>query len=302
MTAPSLRIDSHQHFWLRERGDYLWLRDDCEVFKPLLRNFEPRDLAPLLDAHLIEQTILVQAAATAGETDFLLQLADQHAFIVGVVGWVDLSAPDVEEQLARRSAQPKFKGIRPMLQDLADPYWIAQPTRLIALRHLQDLGLRLDALVRPHHLHALTQSLQYCPQLPAVINHAGKPQLGCSWDAAWADTWRRNMRSLAALPLTMCKFSGLLTEASQTASTSPAAAIAAVRPVWDALLEWFGPRRLMWGSDWPVLLLASDFDRWILVCETLIGELSPYEQTQIWAGNAQHFYGLQSSPTTLRSP
>lgn len=294
---PSVaRIDAHQHFWRRQRGDYTWLRDDDAALAPLQRDFEPADLAPLMHAHGVGQTVLVQAAATAAETDFMLGLADEQAFVGAVVGWVDLTADDLADQLARRRAHPKFKGIRPMLQDLADTEWISHPAQVAALQQVQRLGLRLDALVRPQHLNALARSLQLLPELPVVVNHAAKPVLGGDAgvaDAAALQAWRQDLQTIARLPATMCKFSGLLTQVRGPASGRVADDVAALRPVWDALLEGFGPPRLMWGSDWPVLRLASDYGHWLAVCEVLVGELSDSEQAQIWAGNAERFYALE---------
>jgi L-fuconolactonase len=179
-----------------------------------------------------------------------------------------------------------------MLQDLDDPWWIARPEPVAALGHLERAGLRLDALVRPQHLQPLASAIDTLPDLQVVVDHAAKPLLGLPADAAsWAQ-WQQGLQALALRPQTMCKFSGLLTEVRGAAPGSVADGVAAVRPVWDALLEWFGPSRLMWGSDWPVLLLASDYADWLAVCDLLIAELSPAEQAQVWAGNAQRFYAL----------
>lgn len=297
-----VRVDAHQHFWRRARGDYAWLREDDSALAPLLRDFAPADLIGLLEAHDVKRTVVVQAAATTQETDFILELAAGQALIGGVVGWVDFEAPDVEGQLLRRKAQPKFKGVRPMLQDMADSDWIGRPASLSALQLLQRLDLRLDALVRPQHLEPLLRALATVPELKAVVDHAAKPKLGQPLDLVAFNSWSRDLRALAKRTSTLCKFSGLLTEvAAATPISTVAQGVMAVRPVWDALLEWFGPQRLMWGSDWPVLLLASDYGHWVAVCETLIGELSSSEQEQIWAGNATRFYALPPSTATFES-
>ncbi len=287
-----IRIDAHQHFWQLDRGDYDWLRSDCERLAPLYRDFMPEDLAPSLIRHGIRQTVLVQAAPTAAEIQFLLDLADKHPFIGGVVGWVDLAGPDVEARIERLATHPKLKGVRPMLQDLPNPKWISESPQIDALHILHKRGLRLDALIRPDQLDALRQSVMRWEGLPVAVNHAAKPKLQDGWNATWAQLWRRDLRAIAELPQVMCKFSGLLTEAGALAHGSVAAGITAVRPVWDALLDIFGPERLMWGSDWPVGLLAADFEHWLQVSAALIGELSPGEQNLIWAGNAERFYDL----------
>ena len=285
--APAVmqRIDAHQHFWRPARGDYSWLRADVPLLAPLLRNFLPDDLQPMLAAHNVTQTVLIQAAASEAETDFLLDLAASNAFIGGVVGWVDVSRVQSVATLERWASNPKFKGVRPMLQDLPEADWIARAPHPDVLRALIRLGLRFDALVQPWHLQALLQFLRAWPELPVVIDHAAKPQLVRGWQADWAPQWRRGMADIAAHPQVMCKLSGLLTEA-------PTGAPQTLRPVWDQVLQWFGPARLMWGSDWPVLTLAGDYAAWVALSESFIGQLSLHDQGLIWSGNAHRFYGL----------
>lgn len=274
----SLRLDSHQHFWRMDRGDYAWLR---EAPAALQRDFLPSELQPTLLRQSVAQTVLVQAAGTVEETDYLLELAAEHAFIGGVVGWVDLSRRDSIATLERWSRQPKFKGVRPMLQDLPEPNWIATRALPQALDALASLGLRLDALVMPQHLQSLLEVLRARPSLPVVINHAAKPQLARGWHADWVPSWCQHMGELAALPQVCCKFSGL---------TAP---LDEVRPVWELLMQWFGPRRLMWGSDWPVLTLAGNYASWVERSAALIDALPEDEAVQVWRGTAQRFYGLQ---------
>ncbi|MDH6169809.1 L-fuconolactonase [Variovorax boronicumulans] len=288
------RIDSHQHFWRPARGDYAWLRADVPALAPLVRDFLPEHLAPLLQAHGVERTVLVQAADSEAETDFMLELATAHDVVGGVVGWVDLSAPDAVASLERMARNPRFKGVRPMLQDLPDDDWIARMPRPEAIQALVRLGLRFDALVKPRHLSSLVRFLKEWPQLPVVIDHAAKPPVGAHDGEAFA-TWRRQMAEIAALPQVHCKFSGLWGEAPQAAHHDVDVAVRAVRPVWDQLLESFGPARLMWGSDWPVLTLAGDYAGWIAVSEACIGGLSAGEQSQLWRGTAQRFYGLPTN-------
>ena len=289
MTA---RIDSHQHFWRISRGDYGWLRAGDPAVAKLMRDFLPANLVGTLKALGITQTVLVQAAASEAETDFLLDLADANEFIAGVVGWVDLSRPESVATLERWAHNAKFKGVRPMLQDLPANDWIAREPHAEVVQALVRLGLRFDALVKPWHLEPLLRFVKRHPQLPVVVDHAAKPQLVQGWQAHWAGSWRRHLASLAAQPQVSCKLSGLLGEAPPAASRSVAEGVDALRPVWDALLQWFGPERLMWGSDWPVLTLVADYARWVAVCDSLIGELSPPDQARVWQGNAQRFYGL----------
>jgi L-fuconolactonase len=284
------RIDAHQHFWQPARADYGWLRADDPELAPLYRDFMPADLQATLQAHDVTQTVLVQAAPSEAETDFMLGLAASSAFVGGVVGWVDLSRIESASTLARWAEQhPRLKGVRPMLQDIAAPDWIAHAPHADAVRAMQRLGLRFDALVKPQHLGALLQFVQAWPELPVVIDHAAKPQLVDGWDAGWAGLWRRQMAELAAHPQVFCKLSGLLTEAPASAGADE------LRPAWNHLLYCFGPGRLMWGSDWPVLNLASDYAEWVGVADSLIRELSPDEQANVWHGTAERFYGLRAA-------
>ena len=285
------RIDSHQHFWRPARGDYAWLRADRPAVAPLGRDFLPVHLVPLLQAHGVARTVLVQAAQTEAETDFMLELASAHEVIGGVVGWVDLSRPDAVASLERMARHPKFKGVRPMLQDLPDDDWIARMPRPDAVQALVRGGLRFDALVKPQHLAPLLRFLQDWPQLPVVIDHAAKPPLAAPDSEAFA-TWRRQLGALAALPQVCCKFSGLWGELPASAHHDVDGAVRLLSPVWEHLLKSFGPARLMWGSDWPVLTLSGDYTGWIAISEALIGGLSAAEQALIWCGAAQRFYGL----------
>ena len=286
------RIDAHQHFWRLARGDYQWLRPELPALAPLCRDFLPEHLQATLAEHQVVQTVLVQAADSEAETDFMLELADARAFIGGVVGWVDLSRPESVVTLERWSQRPKFKGVRPMLQDLPEAEWIVHAPHPEVMHSLLRLGLRFDALVQPWHLAPLLSFLRAWPELPVVIDHAAKPQLGEGWNADWARTWERSLAEIASHPQVMCKVSGLLTEAPPQALATHASAVATVRPVWEPLLQHFGPQRLMWGSDWPVLNLAADYARWVAISESLIRDLSPDEQAQVWHGSASRFYGL----------
>jgi L-fuconolactonase len=286
------RIDAHQHFWRPARGDYTWLDPQAPGLAPLCRDFMPEHLQATLAAHQVAQTVLVQAADSEAETGFMLDLAAAHDFIGGVVGWVDLSRPESVATLERWAQNAKFKGVRPMLQDLPDPHWIAHAPHPDVMHALLRLGLRLDALVKPWHLAPLLEFLSAWPELPVVIDHGAKPQLAQGWQAEWAADWRRGMAEIAAHPQVMCKLSGLLTEAPAPARGSHATALVSLRPVCDGLLEWFGPERLLWGSDWPVLTLAGDYAGWVALAEALIAELSAHEQARVWHDNAMRFYGL----------
>lgn len=286
------RIDAHQHFWQLARGGYGWLRADDPVVAPLVRDFLPEALMPMLRTHDVTRTVLVQAADSVAETAFLLGLAAAHDVIAGVVGWVALDRDEAASTLERLAADGRLKGVRPMLQDLPTDDWILQAPRPEALRTLQRLGLRFDALVRPRQLAALARFARAWPDLPIVIDHAAKPPLAADWGDEAMQAWRRDMATLAAAPQVCCKISGLLTELAPSDRASPARATARVRPVIDALLAWFGPERLMWGSDWPVLTLAGSYAEWVSVSDDLLGPLSAGERAQVLHGSAQRFYGL----------
>lgn len=284
-----MRIDAHQHFWRLSRGDYDWLDVSNPALAPLARDFEPADLAPLREAHKVMQTVLVQAAATEEETDYLLALADEHEEISGVVGWIDLADATRLPTLQRWSKHPKFKGVRPMLQDLPDANWLDNGPAPAMVQSLLDLGLRLDALVKTEHLPALTRFAARWQALPIVIDHAAKPALAQGWRAPWAKAWRNGLTELASQPNVCCKFSGLLTEMAD--HTQPAELIA---PAWQTLVSLFGAERLMWGSDWPVLNLAADYDTWVELAGDCIATLPAAGQAAVWQGTAARFYGLQA--------
>ena len=287
-----MRIDAHQHFWQLARGDYGWLRADDADLAPLVRDFLPDDLAPLLQAHAVTRTVLVQAAPSVAETQFMLSLASAHAVIGGVVGWVDLADAHAASQLDRLAEDGRLKGVRPMLQDLAADDWIVTAPRPDALRALRRLGLRLDALVKPRQLAPLARFARAHAELPIVVDHGAKPPLASAWNDAPMQAWRHDMAALAAAPQVWCKLSGLLTELAPSDLVTPESAAARLRPVVDALLGWFGPERLMWGSDWPVLTLAGRYADWVAVSDALLAPLSAGARAQVLHGTAQRFYGL----------
>ena len=287
------KVDAHQHFWQPARGDYHWMDAGDASLDPLRRDHLPQELLPLMHAASVSHTVLIQAAATEAETDFMLALAGQHSWVAGVVGWVDLAAGDAVQRLIRLAEHAKLRGIRPMLQDLPDPAWLVNAPSPQVWQAMEDLSLRLDALVNTRHLGALNDFVQRHPRLPVVIDHAAKPPLRAGWNSPAMEAWRIAMGVFAAQPQVCCKFSGLLTETALARNASAQAAIEAVEPVLHFLLETFGAGRLIWGSDWPVLTLAASYERWMSVCEALLSELAPHEQARIWAGNAQTFYGLQ---------
>jgi L-fuconolactonase len=276
------RIDAHQHYWNPDRGDYGWLTPDL---KPLYRTFGPADLAPLRIAERIDKTVVVQAASTVDETRYLLDLARNEASIAGVVGWVPLLDDDAPALIAELAREPKFKGVRPMLQDLPDDSWIANPALAPAIEAVIAHDLAFDALIFARHVDALETFIQRFPRLRIVIDHGAKPAIrdGAAGWQPWADGIER----LARFPQVYCKLSGLATEAA------PGWNEATLRPYVDHLLARFGPSRLMWGSDWPVLNEAGDYASWLAACETLTRHLSPSDREAVFGGTAAKFYGLK---------
>jgi L-fuconolactonase len=272
-------IDAHQHFWTTARDDYGWLSPDDAV---LYRDFGPSDLAPLIAEAGITQTVLVQAAPTLAETEYLLGLADDTDWVGAVVGWAPLDAPDVEATLEGIAAHPKLRGVRPMIQDIPDDDWMLGDEVGVGLRALAGLGLRFDALVHPRHLGRLRTLLGRHPDLRVVIDHGAKPEIR----AGRFDGWAADMRAIARETDACCKLSGLLTEAR------PGAGAEELRRYAAHLFECFGPERLMWGSDWPVVELAGGFSHWGSVSEALLAGLPEVDRAAIRGETARRFYGL----------
>ena len=275
------RVDAHQHFWKVSRGDYGWM--STPAVAALRHDFLPADLAPHLAQHRIERTIVVQAAPTTEETDFLLELAKSNDSIAGVVGWLDLEAADFPAKLERYARRQKFLGIRPMLQDLDDDRFILRGPVIENLKHLAKSGCTLDLLVFARHLPFALEALQAVPALRAVIDHCAKPDLV----TGELDAWRAGMSQLATHTSVACKLSGLVTEAR------PGAVAQDLAPAVEHVYSEFGPERLMFGSDWPVCTLASDYSRVVdLLCESLGSRLSEPTEPMIFGENACRFYGV----------
>lgn len=273
------RIDAHQHFWRPSRGDYGWLTPDLA---PLYRDFLPGDLAPLIGRAGISGTVLVQAAPTEAETTFMLALAEEHAFIEGVVGWTDFEAPDASTRIAALAAHPKLIGLRPMIQDLPDDGWMLRPELAPAFNALVSHDIVFDALVFPRHLANLTLLLRRNPALRAVIDHGAKPAIVSGEIAAWA----AGMATIARNTSACCKLSGLVTEVGADWSVSR------LRPYVEHLLAEFGPSRLIWGSDWPVCTLAAGYEDWFDATGRLLESCSAAEREAILGGNAARQYRL----------
>ncbi|MFL9876265.1 amidohydrolase family protein [Paraburkholderia megapolitana] len=275
------QIDAHQHYWDPARDDYGWLTPDLAA---LYRRFGPADLAPLRERAGVSRTVVVQAAATVDETRYLLALTRDEASIAGVVGWVPMLLPDTPALIGELAAQPKFKGVRPMLQDLPDDNWIANPELAPAVDALIAHDLTFDALIFARHVAPLEIFATRFPKLRIVVDHGAKPSVrdGAAGWQPWADGIER----LARLPNVHCKVSGLATEASHDWTE------ATLQPYVAHLLASFGAGRLMWGSDWPVLNLNGDYLQWHAVASELLGALPDAQRDAIFGANAAAFYRL----------
>jgi L-fuconolactonase len=273
------RIDAHQHFWrLAERGAS-WPPPELT---PIYRDFLPHDLAPLLDANGIDATVLVQSLPTRADTHFLLQLARATPFVAGVVGWVDLKAADAVQQIDALADNNMLKGLRPMLQDLDDTRWIDDPALDPAIDAMVRHRLVFDALVLPRHLPSVLALARRHPALGIVIDHAAKPSIA----SGAVDNWAAGLTALAALPQVCCKLSGMVTEAA------PGWTVADLAPYASIVLDVFGAARVLWGSDWPVVNLASDYAGWMDATSNLLALLSAGERDQVMGLNAIRVYRL----------
>lgn len=285
--TANTQIDAHQHYWDPARGDYGWLTPASST---LYRPFGPADLAPLRARCGVARTVLVQAAPSVDETWYLLDLARHDDSIAGVVGWVPLDDPLAPELIAELAREPKLRAVRPMLQDLPDDDWIAKADTARAIEALIVHDLAFDALIFTRHARALETFLARHRALRVVIDHGAKPPIreggesgeGTPGFAAWSQAIAR----LARFGQVHCKVSGLATEAAPDWSDET------LRPWVEHLLASFGAHRLMWGSDWPVLNLNGDYERWHASAQRLFAHLGERERAAVFGGNAAAFYQL----------
>ena len=271
-----LRLDAHQHFWRYDAAAYPWIGRDMGSLR---RDFQPDDLRPLLDTAGLDGCIAVQARACTSETDQLLNLAQRYPWIRAVVGWLDLCASDLEQSLERWAQNPVLRGFRHQLQDESSPAdFMQNPAFNRGLNSLQRQGLVYEVLVKARDLGAVTQLFQQHDQHHLVLDHLGKPDV----QANDLKAWTQQLAALAALPHVSCKLSGLITEAHWQDWHS-----AQLTPYLHTALELFGPERLMFGSDWPVCLLASDYQA---TC-SLVGSVS--QHAAVWGGTACRVYNIE---------
>jgi L-fuconolactonase len=277
-----MQIDAHQHFWHPGRGDYGWMPKDDVV---LSRPYAPAELWPQLQAAGVEGTVLVQAAPTIAETEYMLGIADATPWVRGVVGWIDFETPGDLAALQRLAGHPKFKGVRPMIQDLPDDAWMLRDDVQWAFRAICDLGLRFDALGFPRHLGHFLTILKRYPTMPVVVDHCMKPQIREKSDAHFR-FWADGMARIADETAAVVKFSALITEANADWTVED------LRPYTDHVFEAFGAERVMWGSDWPVCRLRGEYADWRQAALSLTEGLSAVDRALIYGGTAAGFYAL----------
>jgi L-fuconolactonase len=283
--TTSERIDAHHHFWDPDRYHYPWMVG--AAMDPVRRRFGPEDLRPVLDAAGIDGTVLVQTLSDPNETDEFLQLAQDNAFIRGVVGWADLVADDVGDHLDRILSGPLGRwlvGIRHQVHDEADEAWLGRADVRRGLAAVAARGLSYDILVRSRELPAATKAIEALPSMRFVLDHIAKPRVASGADGLWES----RMAPLARLPNVTVKLSGMVTEADWLSWTP-----ADLRPFVSKVLDWFGPDRLMFGSDWPVCLLAGSYPSVQQALAESVGRLNPSEEDALYGGTARQAYRLE---------
>lgn len=251
-------LDAHFHVWDYARDDYHWLADEDASLR---RDFTVDDWVAATTATPVRAGILVQATPTAAETTFVRAVAKQHPqMILGVVGWADLAADDAPARVEELAADPLVVGLRPWLQAIADPDWVLMPAVEPGLRAIESAGLVYEALIRPAHLPRLVNLVNRQPELRVVVDHAAKPDIAADAFQPWATCLRR----LAEAETVTCKLSGLLTEAGARTDGD------SLRPYVETVLEAFGPDRVLWGSDWPVLGTVAEYPAWHAMARELV--------------------------------
>lgn len=276
-------IDAHQHFWHYDPVRHRWITDAMAILK---RDFLPADLAPELVTNGVDGCVLVQVEQSECETEFLLRLADRSKKIAGVVGWIDLSSPNIVEKLKQCAQFKKLRGFRHIVQDEPDDRFLLRQEILRGIQALNGFGYTYDILIYPKHLSAALELVSRLPEQKFVIDHLAKPLVRENILEPWAS----QMRAIAKYPNVYCKVSGLVTEANWRAWTEKD-----FRPYLDVVCESFGAKRLMFGSDWPVCLLASNYSRVKQLIENFLQNFSSLEREQIFGGTATHFYGLENN-------
>ena len=275
-----MRIDSHHHFWNYDPVEYGWIGEGMDVLK---RDFGPADLGKVAKATKMDGFVSVQARQTIEETEWLCGLAEKSPLIRGVVGWVPLADFEVEKILDS-VLTPSLKGIRHVVQGEPDPEFILGEEYNRGVSLLGRFGLVYDVLIFGKQLPASIRFVDQHPDLPMVLDHIAKPVIS---EGSFDQQWEKDFREIAERENLVCKFSGVVTEVRDKGWSTDL-----IRPYWEVALESFGPRRLMFGSDWPVCLLKTDYEAWVAAVGSLMSELSADEQADIMGRNAMRVYAL----------
>ena len=280
--AKTITVDAHQHFWDLGKFQYPWMTDDMVALR---RNYLPADLRPVLDREGIDRTVFVQAQHSLVETQWALELAESKPWIAGVVGWLDLRSPRLEEQIERYADNPKFVGVRHIVHDERDERWLLDDEVVRGLQLLAKHNLPYDLLLRPPHLKHIPELSRRVPGLKMVVDHLAKPLIR----ARELEPWRTDLAAVAKIPGMHCKISGMVNEADMGRWCATDFA-----PFVDVASELFGPSRLMFGSDWPVCRLAGEYSEVLAAAQSTLASLSADERAGIFGGNAIRFYGLSA--------
>lgn len=275
-----LRIDAHQHFWNFDPVRDIWITEDMSVIR---RSFLPTDLLPLLQQHALDGCVAVQADQSEEETAFLLHLASQYDFIKGVVGWIDLQADDIVDRLDYYQSFPVLKGFRHILQGEEDRALMLKPAFKRGIAALQPYGFTYDILIFPDQLKYVVELLESFPEQRFVIDHLAKPRIR---DKEIKE-WEKDMAAIAVYPNVYCKVSGLVTEADWKHWRPED-----FTPYLDCLVKTFGTNRIMYGSDWPVCLVAASYEQTFCIIKEYFEKFPQKEQELIFGGNAVTFYKL----------
>ena len=278
-----MKIDSHQHFWKYNPAHQVWMTDEMAVLR---RNYLPDELAPLLKTIQFDGTIAVQARQMVEETEWLLELSDQHDFIKGVVGWVDLRSLKLREQLEKYAKHPKLVGVRHVVHDEANDNFMLLPEFRRGIAQLRKFGLTYDLLLFPKHLPVAVKLVAEFPNQPFVLDHIAKPGIR----EGLLSPWRENLQQLAEFPNVFCKLSGLVTEAKWK-QWQPED----FHRYLDIVFAAFGTERLMIGSDWPVCTLSGDYASAMRVVTDYVRRFAPAVRDAILGGNCARFYGIHKN-------
>src|SRR5438270_4293676 len=285
-----MHIDSHQHFWIYNPAEYEWLDYSMAA---LQRNFLPDDLNSELKSNDFHGSVAVQARSTLEETRWLIELAERSPSILGVVGWVDLRSPDIRSQLKALSFNPKFVGVRHIVQSEPDDRFLMQPEFLRGVSALEEFDLAYDILIYAKHLPVAAEFVKRFPRQRFVLDHLAKPPI----KTGKIDSWAAGIKRLAEFPNVLCKLSGLVTEADWRNWRREQ-----IVPLLDVALESFGPDRLMIGSDWPVCLMAASYARAVGLVKDYLLSQTPETREAVLGGNAQRFWRLQPCSNLPSAP